>query len=93
MDINVYHDNQAKQFSVSIRGESATLRYLLSTDGKVLDYYSTFVPPTLRGKGVGQALVRFALEYAKKNQLKVKPTCPFVKTYVDAHQEYLSLMA
>lgn len=91
MTIEVSHDSGSHQFVANSNGHSATLKYHI-VDRRIWDYYSTFVPPSLRGKGVGQALAKFALNYAKDNQLKIKPTCSFVKAYIDAHPEYKNLL-
>lgn len=93
MNITVTHQPDAKQFVSIIDGAIATLSYTVSNDGKTWDYYSTFVPSALRGKHIGQALVKYALTYAKENQLNILPTCPFVKSIIEAHPEYQSLIA
>ena len=51
-------------------------------------YLHTIVPPELGGRGVGSALVKYILDYAAQNHLKVRPDCPFVKAYIDKHPEY-----
>lgn len=51
-------------------------------------YLHTIVPEALSGKGVGSKLIKYILDYAAKNQLKVRPDCPFVKAYIDKHPEY-----
>ncbi|WP_298212225.1 GNAT family N-acetyltransferase [Acidovorax sp.] len=51
-------------------------------------YRHTIVPNELAGKGVGSKLIRYILDYAANNHLKVRPDCPFVKAYIDKHPEY-----
>ncbi len=51
-------------------------------------YLHTIVPKELNGKGVGSKLVKYILDYAEQNHLKVRPDCPFVKAYIDKHPEY-----
>lgn len=84
----INHSKDTHQFVAIVEGKVSTLDYTVSDDGKVLDYYSTFVPKELRGRNIGQDLVKTALDYAKDNQLKIKPTCPFVKRIIDQHPEY-----
>jgi predicted GNAT family acetyltransferase len=50
---------------------------------KKLDFLSTFVDPALRGRGVGQALVREAASYARANGFEIIPTCWFAKKVLD----------
>jgi hypothetical protein len=51
-------------------------------------YLHTIVPKELGGQGVGSQLVKYILDYAAQNRLKVRPDCPFVKAYIDKHPEY-----
>jgi predicted GNAT family acetyltransferase len=52
------------------------------------------VPEGLRGKGVGEQLVKKGLAYAKENNMKIVPTCRFVDAFVKRHaSEYDSLLA
>lgn len=52
----------------------------------------TIVPEEMEGKGIGSALVKHALEYARHEHLYVKPTCPFIRAYIDRHPEYKDLV-
>lgn len=52
----------------------------------VIDH--TAVSKTLKGKGVGKALVEAAVKYARGKNLLIKPTCPFVKKVLESSEEY-----
>jgi uncharacterized protein len=52
----------------------------------------TAVPDHLRGGGVAAALAKAALDYARDHQLRVTPSCPFVRSYIARHPEYASLV-
>lgn len=93
MPLHVQHDSQKKKFFIILDGQEAILKYTEIPNKKVLDYRSTFVPPELRGKQVGETLVKSALDYAKQNGIKIIPTCSFVKRVIDQHPEYKSLVA
>ncbi|MEI3604829.1 GNAT family N-acetyltransferase [Pseudogracilibacillus sp. SE30717A] len=56
----------------------------------ILDH--THVAEHLRGKNVGQQLVKAAVDYAKKEKLLVVPLCPFAKAEFDKHPEYQELL-
>lgn len=92
MDLTITHDPVAQQFTTIVEGKPSFISYEISPDKKVLDFYSTFVPPELRGRHIGDALVKHALEYAKQNQQKIIPSCPFVQRYIDRHPDYLSIV-
>jgi uncharacterized protein len=45
----------------------------------------TEVPPRHEGRGIGSALIRFALRSAREQGLKVVPVCPFFAAYIRKH--------
>ena len=55
--------------------------------GNTILFTHTGVPPALEGQGVGSALVRAGLEFARANKLTVKTTCWFVSGYIQRHPE------
>ena len=61
-------------------------------DGGVLDLQHTVVDPAARGQGLGGRLVEEALQYARAEDLLVRPTCPFVPDYLERHPEHADLV-
>jgi len=53
----------------------------------------TEVLPTFEGRGVAAAIVRFALDDARRRGLRVIATCPYVKSYLARHPEDQDLVA
>ncbi|UII24247.1 GNAT family N-acetyltransferase [Fulvivirga ligni] len=47
----------------------------------------TGVEEKFGGQGLGEKLVMEAVEYARSNDLKIKPLCPFAKKVFDRHSE------
>ena len=78
------------RFELERDGHTAFLDYKLGAG--VLELIHTEVPPELRGGGVGSAIVRGALDYARENHLKVDVICPFVAAYLSRHPEYSDLV-
>ena len=78
------------RFEVTLDGEVAFAEYHLHEGYITLPH--TVVPPAFEGKGVGSALAKTALGYARDHGLKVKPTCPFIAGYIAKHPEYLDLV-
>jgi uncharacterized protein len=68
----------------------ATARYERS--GDVLTLTHTHVPPEAEGEGVGSALARAALDHARDERLRVRPKCPFMRSYIERHPEYQDLL-
>lgn len=86
----VAHDVQNQKFYLVLDGHEAHIRYRLS--GKTADFYSTFVPEALRGRGLAEALCQAAFEHAKANQWRVSPSCSYISgAYLKRHPEWLSL--
>lgn len=88
MPVNIQHNKEKKQFIAIVDEKVCTLNYEVLAGGKVLDYYSTFVPSELRGGHIGEDMVKYALEYAKGNFYQIIPSCPFVKRVAERHPEY-----
>ena len=60
--------------------------------GSVLGLLHTEVPSKLRGLGLASSLAETALQYARKNSLKVDVICPSVQDYIAKHPEYSDLV-
>ena len=84
--VEVTNNTGKRQFEVSLEGETAFAEYRLVDHGIILPH--TVVPEAFEGKGVGSALARTALGYAREQGLKVIPTCPFIAAYIAKHPEW-----
>jgi predicted GNAT family acetyltransferase len=52
----------------------------------------TEIGDEFEGRGLGSILVRGALDAARERGLEVRPDCPFVRSYLGRHPEYLDLV-
>jgi uncharacterized protein len=52
----------------------------------------TEVGDSLRGKGAGKQLVSAAVNYARKNNIKIIPLCPFAKSVFDKVKEFQDVL-
>ncbi len=53
----------------------------------------TEVDDSLKGKGAGMKLLNKAVEYARANNIKIIPLCPFAKSVFDKkHEEYKDVL-
>lgn len=89
-DIAVVHDATAQQFRVESNGDTALLQYRRDPDS--ITFLHTEVPEAYRGRGIAQKLAQAGLDYARREGLDVIPLCPFVKSYIQRHPEYQSLV-
>jgi uncharacterized protein len=52
----------------------------------------TDVSDALRGKNAGKQLVAAAVDYARKNKIKIVPLCPFARSVFDKVKEYSDVL-
>jgi predicted GNAT family acetyltransferase len=65
----------------------AEMVYSMPTPDKMIIEH-TEVDESLGGKGVGKQLVHAAVEYARTNNIKIIPLCPFAKSVFDKVKEW-----
>jgi hypothetical protein len=84
-------EHKPGEFFVVISGKRAVLDYTI--DGKKMDLFHTFTDPDIRGQGLAEKLAQAAFEHAKKNGLRIIPTCSYVKDYfLKKHPEWDSIV-
>ena len=88
--VKITHNEQAQRFETTIDGHIGYISYQQRANALVYDH--TIVPPALGGKGVGSALVKHALNYARDHGKKVVPQCSFVASYIETHPDYQDLV-
>ncbi len=80
----VRHDPGGSRFFLPLPDGDAELFYAPFGDD-VLDLQHTEVPPSGQGRGIGDALVRAALTYAREQGMRVMATCPYVQAWLRKH--------
>ena len=91
MEYSVTHNVDANRFEVLLdNGQFAYLEYEETNFG--LNFTHTYVPSAFEGKGIAAAIVQFGLEYTRKNNLLLVPSCSYVATYIERHPEFKSLV-
>jgi len=84
--IQVVKNDETRQFEVTLDGQTAFAEFRMVDRGMILPH--TVVPEAFEGKGVGSALAKAALGYARDHDLKVIPLCPFIAGYIKKHPEW-----
>ena len=69
----------------------AELTYVKDDGTLTIDH--TEVSEKLRGEGIGEDLVRAAVEYARENGLKVNPACPYAKKIIEKTPDLQDVLA
>ena len=91
MRVDIRHERELSRFVATARGRDSYLRYTAVGDDK-LDLVSTFVHRDLRGRGIGERLVKAALDHAREQGMSVIPSCWFVETVIDRNPLYRDLL-
>ena len=79
-------------FSYSKDGDTAMLSWSTTSPTLVIAA-STSVPDSMRGQGVGEALLSAFIADAKANGYKIMPLCPFVKARGPRHPDWAEVAA
>jgi uncharacterized protein len=84
------HEHTSGRFELEQDGKVAYLEYSLGAG--ILTLSHTEIPPELRGTGLSSKLAEGALDYARKNNLRVDVVCDSVAAFVKHHPEYNDLV-
>ena len=84
----VVDNRAASRFELIVDGQMAFMQYERTPKSFVLVH--TEVPPALRGRHLGDALVKGAFEHARAERLRVVAVCPFVRAYLKKNPELSS---
>lgn len=60
--------------------------------GENLDFTHTKIDSRFEGRGLGSTLIRAGLEAARERGMGVLPHCPFVRSFIERHAEFLDLV-
>jgi len=87
MSEQTLHNAEQGYFYVQLdNNEQATLKYQMLDDQSV-DFYSTFVPTSQRGKGLAARLVEFGFEWAKQNNLEINASCSYASAVLERSEQ------
>ena len=87
MEIQQINDTKKGYFEASEDGkEAGKMSYTWAEDSKfIIDH--TEVSDEFGGKGVGKKLLMAIVDYARNNNLKIIPLCPFAKSVFDKNED------
>ena len=91
MTTAVADNTQASRYEISAEGHLAGFT-LYRRYPTVIEFLHTEIEPEYEGRGLASELIRSALETARADGLQVLPLCPFVREYIERHDEYLDLV-
>ena len=88
----VITDNpKTSRYELHVGGELAGfINYHLN--GNVISLIHTEIDPKFEGGGLASRLARFSLDDARNRQLAVLPFCPYVRSWLTKHPDYVDLV-
>lgn len=91
MTTTVTDNPEASRYEIHVDGTRAGFaeyhRY-----GSLLAFTHTEIDAAFAGQGLGNELVRAALDDARAHEFEVEPFCPFVRAFISRHEEYRALV-
>jgi predicted GNAT family acetyltransferase len=79
------------RYRLVVDGVEAEMTYSRAGDGLIIIDH-TEVPAVLRGRKVGERLVRQAIEDARRDGVAIIPLCPFAKAQIGRHPEWQDVL-
>lgn len=75
------------EFYIEEQGQkSAEMTFSKAGDDTIIIDH-TFVDDSLRGKGIAEKLVMAGVDYARDNNLKIIPLCPYAKSLFEKKED------
>ena len=90
-EISTRDNAEAGRFEILLGDEVAGFAEYSVADG-VATMPHTVIDEAYDGQGLGGKLARFALDTIRERGLEVRPLCPFIRGYIDKHEEYADLV-
>lgn len=75
-------------FDFLVEGKSKASMTFSKAGDQLIIIDHTEVDESLKGKGIGLQLVQEAIAWARANNKKIIPLCPFAKSVFDKHPEF-----
>jgi predicted GNAT family acetyltransferase len=91
METTVRDDRKRHRFEVFADGELAGAAFY-DDRGDTISFTHTEVDPRFSGRGLGSTLIRSALDDVRLRGLAAAPYCPFVKSFIERHPDYVDLV-
>jgi predicted GNAT family acetyltransferase len=91
MDVRVGDNPQEGRFEL-FADEALVGAAYYRVEGDAIAFTHTEVDDAYEGQGLGSKLASAALDAARERGLAVFPRCPFIRSYVERHPEYLDLV-
>lgn len=79
--MNISHEPEQHRFVAVVDNQESRLEYeLLPRHG--INFTLTFVPESLRGRGIAEKLVRAGLAWAREQKFAIEASCWYVRRFL-----------
>ncbi len=89
---DVVRNAEQSRFEIHVDGAVAGFTQYRARDG-VIDFVHTEIDDAYEGQGLGGQLARGALDAVRAEGRTVIATCPFIKGWIEEHEDYQDLLA
>lgn len=79
------------RFEIHVDGQLAGFAQYRLAPGRIT-FTHTEIDEAFEGRGLGSALARGALDAARERGLAVVPLCPFIRSWIAKHPDYVALV-
>ncbi len=93
MDIQLEQSETKGAFYIAQNGEWLAEMTFSRAGNNLIIIDHTEVSDKLRGTGAGKQLVEAAVTFARNNQLKVLPLCPFARAVFEKNKAYSDVLS
>lgn len=87
---DIRHNAAFDRFEVTVDGNLCVIDY--RQEGGVVRLTHVGVPRPVGNRGIAAALTQAALDWARAEDLRVVPLCPYVIAWIRRHRDYRSLI-
>lgn len=85
------HDKEQEQYTLHLEnGQEAFISYVL--EGKKMKLTYSFVPPELRGSGVGKELVEKTFEKLTEEGYEAEAMCSYIRVVAQRHPKWSAII-
>lgn len=93
MKIEHFKNDRGGEFVIQDNGNRvAEMGYTNAGNEKIIIVH-TFVEDAFRGENIGKDLVLEGVKFARENNKKISPLCPFAKAEFDKNPDYSDVLA
>ncbi|MDY4789903.1 MAG: GNAT family N-acetyltransferase [Bacteroidales bacterium] len=89
--IEIINNKEKNRFELfANEKEAGEIDYQIKDSKLIINH--TGVNKEYEGKGLAKLLVEYAVNYARENNFKITPICPYVKIVIERNKEYHDLL-